>query len=211
MKAVSLKTGLHHKQQGALILVTLIILLVVSLLGMSSVDSTGLEMQMSSNSRLQQQTFEAAEYTLSWVENNLATTGYFSLASVTNDTDPAGGEDGVCGTACFTSACTNGYCFNGTYAPGALWDTCALSVPATEPNADAALWADGSGKHRTLAIPNTSITAKYIIEFGCYTAKDPAQDINLVGNQARVYKITAYVVGEGGGARVMLRSAVADI
>lgn len=210
MKAVSLETGLLHKQKGALILVTLIILLVVSLLGMSSVDSTGLEMQMSSNSRLQQQTFEAAEYTLSWVENNLATTGYFSKASVTNNTDDTASE-GFCGTACFSSACTNGYCFNGTYTPGSLWSACTLGVPATEPNADAALWADGSGKHRTLAIPNTTITAKYIIEFACYTAKDPAQDINLVGNQARVYKITAYVVGEGGGARVMLRSAVADI
>jgi len=199
MKMLNLETGSYKKQQGALILVTLIILLVISMLGMSAVDSTGLEMQMSSNSRLQQQTFEAAEYTLSWVENNLATTGYFSKASITNNTNDTAGE-GFCGTVCFSSACTNGYCFNGTYTPGALWNTCALGVPATEPNADAGLWADGSGKHRTMAI-----------EFSCYTAKDPAQDINLVGNQARVYKITAYVVGEGGRARVMLRSAVADI
>src|SRR5690606_977331 len=109
--------------RGALILVTLIILLVVTVLGMSSVDSSGLEMQMSSNSRLQQQTFEAAEYTLSWVENNLAQSGYFSLASITNDVAGLGGE-GVCGAICFSGACNNGYCFNGSYSPGAAWSDC---------------------------------------------------------------------------------------
>ena len=64
MKAIRRKAvllgRLPGKQKGALILLTLLILLVISMLGMSSVDSTGLEMKMSSNSREQQQAFEAA-------------------------------------------------------------------------------------------------------------------------------------------------------
>jgi len=203
------QTGFRKSQQGALILVTLLILLIVSMLGMSSVDSTGLEMQMSSNSRLQQQAFEAAEYTLSWVENDLVTRGYFSTSSVTNNVDGDAGEP-ACGALCFTDDCTGGYCFHGTYAPGDLWSACVVGLPAVEPNANAALWADGSGKFLTVVVPNSGVTAKYIIEFMCYTAKDPTKDITEVGNQGRMYRITTYVVGEGGRARVMLRSVVVE-
>lgn len=203
------KAVLRGKQEGALILVTLLILLVVSLLGMSSVDSTGLEMRMSSNSREQQQAFEAAEYTLSWAENNIATTGYFTPSSLTNDVDGDGGAP--CGALCFSSTCTNGYCFNGVYpilTPS--WSTCALSVPATEPYADPAVWATGSGKHRILVIPNTTISAKFIVEFWCYGAPDETQALSLTNN-ARMYRITAYTIGESGRGRVMLRSTVMEL
>lgn len=198
----------RKRQQGALILVTLIILAVVTILGMSSVDSTGLEMQMSSNSRMQQQTFEAAEYALSWVENNIAQAGYFSTPSVTNDVDGDAGE-GMCGAVCFSAACTNGYCFNGVYPPITDYNSCVLGNPAIEPYADPDTWEDGSGMHRTLAIPNSDMTAKYIIEFWCYTAPDPLQALSLT-NKARLYRITTFVEGEGGRARVMLRSMVME-
>ena len=209
MNSSSGKSGLYRRQRGALILVTLLILVIITVLGMAAVDSTGLEMRMSSNSRLQQQTFEAAEYTLSWVENNLAQTGYFSTPSVTNDVDGNGGE-GSCDTVCFSSACENGYCFNGVYNPASAWDTCTLTPSGVEPYANEALWADGSGMHRMLDIQNTDISAKYFIEFWCYTAKNPTLPITDVGNQARLYRITTFVVGEDGRARVMLRSMVME-
>src|SRR5687768_3438849 len=105
MSLFILESSHLHKQKGALLILTLLILLVVSVLGMASIDSTGLEMKMSSNSRAQQQAFEAAEYTLSWVEDDIAANGYFSPASYK-------GESG-CGNVCFSAACTNGYCFSG--------------------------------------------------------------------------------------------------
>ena len=200
---------LPGNQKGALILLTLLILLVISMLGMSSVDSTGLEMKMSSNSREQQQAFEAAEYTLSWVENALATTGYFSTPSVTNDVDGDAGN-GLCGAVCFSSIGTNGYYFNGDitpYSDPGAWDTCALLPPATEPYADPVTWST-SDRHRTLVIPNSDIVAKYIIEYWCYTA--PNAGVLDAANNKRMYRITAYTVGESGRARVMLRSTVME-
>src|SRR5690606_40153641 len=112
-----------------------------------------------------------------------------------------------CGAVCFSSACTNGYCFDGSGADE--YATCKLNHSATEPYESAALWADGSGKYQTLAVPNTTITARYIIEFRCYTAKDPTVDISSLNN-APMYRITAYVIGEGGRARAMLRSTVKE-
>ncbi len=201
MRDYVIKQGFRRHQRGALIIVTLLILLVVSMLGMATMDTTGLEMQMSSNSRAQQQAFEAAEYTLSWVENNLESTGYFDDISL--------GNTAGCGSVCFSSACTNGYCFHGTGA-GVDYNTCKLNPPVDEPYTQSSLWADGSGKYRTLSVPNTSITAKYIIEYWCYTAREEAFLI-AEGNSARLYRITTYVVGEGGRARVMLRSSVKQL
>lgn len=195
-------------QRGALLLATLLILMVISILAMSSVDTTGLEMQMSSNSRLQQQTFEAAEYTLSWAENSIKAGGYFTDASLTNDVSNAAGN-GACGTTCFSSACTNGYCFNGNYAPGDDWDECELTIPATEPYADPDIWEDDSDKHQTLTIPNSTMTAKYIVEFMCYTARDTTMPMDD-DNHTPMYRVTAFVVSEGSRARVMLRSTVKE-
>lgn len=189
------------RQKGVLMVVTLIMLLVITMLGMATVDTSGLEMRMASNSRQQQQVFEAAEYTLSWVENNIRTNGYFSDTQLGNTS---------CGSTCFSSACTNGYCFNGTYNTSTL--ACTLTVPATEPAANAAIWTTGSGKHRTLVIPNTGLTTKYIIEHWCFTSRDSSlpKDTNNALN-AHVYRITALATGEDGRARVMLRSTIRAI
>ena len=188
------------RQRGALMVATLLILLVISLLGMASVDSTGLEMKMSSNSRVQQQVFEAAEYTLSWVENNMAATGYYK--------DPLQiGNQAGCGSTCFTSTCTNGYCFAGNSANVSSFASCAIGSFATDPSADSTLWATGSGRYKTLAIPGTNLTTKYIIEYRCFTAKDPA-GIASASNYAHMYRITTLATGEDGRSRVMLRSAV---
>jgi len=197
-------TGKLHvtprRQRGSLMLVTLVILAIVTILGISTMDSTGMEMQMSSNSRTYQEAFEAAEYVLSWVEANVAAAGYFSTNSLANTT-PA------CGAVCFSTACTNGYCFNGTNPNNTT--TCKLNAPTTQPYQDATLWST-STKHRTLSVPNTSITAKYIIEYRCYTSRDPALPYSAA-NSARMFRITTYVVGEGGRARIMLRSTIKEV
>jgi type IV pilus assembly protein PilX len=188
----------RNKERGALLILTLLILLVVSMLGMAAIDSTGLEMKMASNSRLQQEAFEAAEYTLSWVENDMATTGYFSTTSITN----AAG----CGNVCFVpNTCTKGYCFYGTDA--GTYDTCTTTV--AEPFTDSTIWSTAT-KHKTLSIPNSDITAKYIIEFWCYIAKNKTAEMTSAATSARVYRITAYAVGEGGKARAMLRSTIRE-
>jgi type IV pilus assembly protein PilX len=196
MRNTERKLPQSRKEQGALIILTLLILMVVSMLGMASIDSTGLEMKMSSNSRNQQMAFEAAEYTLSWVENDLAESGYFSTESITNGSS--------CGAVCFSSSCTNGYCFTGI-SPDS-WSACQVGAGATEPYEDEATWS-AAASHRTLNIPNSDITAKYIIEFWCYASRVPGEELSDL-NKTPVYRITAYTEGEGGKARAMLRSTV---
>lgn len=193
-------------QRGALMVLVLLVLLVVSLLGMSTMDATGLEMQMSSNSREQQQVFEAAEYALSWVENEIQTNG-FSDNSLMNS---------GCGAVCFDATCSNGYCFDNlgdlSNVPTVV-ASCQLGSPAQEVYESPAIWdddvADGS-HHQVLAIPGTGLVAKYIVEFRCYAALDPSMPFDPGSNYVPVYRITAFVTGESGRTRVMLRSTMKD-
>lgn len=191
----SMKT--RQNQNGALLVITLIMLVIISMLGMSTMGTTGLEMQMSNNSRNQQASFEAAEYTLSWVENNIQETS-FTNANLTNSN---------CGAICFDDTCTGGYCFRGVDADS--WNQCEIDDSDPDPYTEVDIW-DDSSYHRTLTIPNTSITAKYIIEFRCYTSLDPTLEMDVT-NFTRVFRITAYTVGEGGRARTMLRSTMKEL
>jgi len=186
-----------QRQSGAIIVLTLFVLLVVTMLGMATMDTTGMEMRMASNSSDQQAAFEAAEYTLSFVENNILTNG-FSADSLANNS---------CGTVCFEPTCSNGYCFDGNDPND--WALCQLDVDPTQVYEDSTLWANGSGRHLTLAVPGTAMTAKYIIEYLCYTADDPTAAMDIANN-ARMFRITAYVIGENGRSRVMIRSVIKE-
>lgn len=185
------------KQKGALMVVVLIMLVIISMLGMSTIGTSSLEMQMSNNSRDQQASFEAAEYTLSWVENEIQTSS-FTNANLTNSN---------CGSICFDDTCSGGYCFRGDDADS--WNQCEIDDSNPDPYTEESLWTD-STKHMTLAIPNTTITAKYIIEFRCYTALDPTLEMDVT-NFTRVYRINAYTVGQSGRARTMLRSTLKEL
>lgn len=194
-------------QRGALMVLVLLILLVVSMLGMSTMDATGLEMQMSSNSREYQQAFEAAEYTLSWVENRVQS-GDITDSSLLND--------GACGATCFDAQCSGGYCFDNLGDPTNVPtdpNSCQLGLPATEAYESEDVWDDdvSDGRHhQVLDVPSTDLEARYIIEFRCYTSKDPAEAFDPAGEVSRVYRITALVVGNSGRTRVMLRSTMKD-
>lgn len=198
MKRFPHRAGLPRRQGGALIVVTLVILLVVSMLGMATMDTSGLEMRMASNSRDQQQAFEAAEYTLSWVQNDI--TGRFTDSQIGNAPD--------CGSVCFESTCSGGYCFQGESPTNPA--TCELDAPADDIHTEAALWEAGSGRHQTLTVPDIGVTARYIVEYRCYTALDPAQEFDDETNYARMFRITAYVVGPAGRGRSMLRAVIKD-
>jgi type IV pilus assembly protein PilX len=185
------------KQRGALLLVVLVMLVIISMLGMSTMGTSSLEMQMSNNSRTQQASFEAAEYTLSWVENNIQNTSV-SNANLTNNN---------CGSICFDSTCSGGFCFRGDDADS--WNQCEIDDSNPDPYTQESIWTT-SANHMTLTIPNTNITAKYIIEFRCYTALDPTLEMDVT-NFTRVFRINAYTVGEGGRSRTMLRSTMKEL
>src|SRR3990170_55026 len=94
--------GLPLKERGALLIVVLFILLVTTILGLSAMDATGLEMQMSSNSREQLVMLEAAEHAVAQVAKQISALDGFTDNSLTNND---------CGNLCFDENCTGGYCF----------------------------------------------------------------------------------------------------
>lgn len=184
-------------QHGSLLVLTLLMLLIISFLGISAMNTTGMEMQMSSNNLSQQMAFEGAEYTLSQVENNIKTSP-FSHDSIINNSM-------TCGSTCFDASCSAGYCFDGT-APGD-WQHCTLNTPANEVYESAALWADGMPTYQLLTLPDASITAKYIIEFRCFTSLDHSLAMSA-SNLAWIFRITAFTYSENNKARSLLRSTL---
>jgi type IV pilus assembly protein PilX len=62
---------IHKKQSGAALVVSLLILLVMTLIGVSSMQTTTMEEKMASNTREHQQAFEAAEAALRAAEKHI--------------------------------------------------------------------------------------------------------------------------------------------
>ena len=95
------------RERGSILIVSLGLLAILTLIGLSGANTTTLEERMSGNFRDQQVAFQSAEAVLadaeSWIEAN-------DLATIT-------GPDTACiAGQCFDSNCTNGLCFNGTQA-----------------------------------------------------------------------------------------------
>jgi type IV pilus assembly protein PilX len=187
------------KERGVLLIVVLLILLVTTILGVSAMKASGLEMQMSSNSREQLTTLEAAEYVIGQVTSEIHTVGGFSNNSLAN---------ADCGNLCFNETCSGGYCFFGAAVSDPLsWQACSVGLPALEPSRDPAVWAEGSGRHNTLSIPDSDVVAKYIIEFRCYAAIDDAVAMDAA-NHTHLYRITTLVSSTSGRSAVMLRVTI---
>lgn len=191
------------RQRGAILVVSLIMLLVLTVLGVSSMEGTGLEMKMASNNRDRQVAMQAAEAALTTAENYIQTNG-FALSDLQN---------GCSGASCFESTCADGLCFNGSYASTDKDFECTLAPPAIDVWEDPALdvW-NNAAKHVSVSIPPLKNDAKYIIEFLCYMDSGNGQYLSDVasgsggGNGARLYRISALGTGDTGRARVLLQS-----
>lgn len=91
------------KQSGAVLFVSLILLLIMTLLGIAGMQTTILEEKMAGNYRDQTIAFQAAESTLRDAEKDIRSTRISGLTQM-------------------TSSCTNGLCYdNGNSIPG-IWD-----------------------------------------------------------------------------------------
>lgn len=93
-----------HAQQGVVLVVALILLLILTLLGLASVQSTSLQEKMAGNQRSQQLAFEAAEAALRQGEISLAglatlppfdgsTLGYYAVSTDSSGNNLAAGAD----------------------------------------------------------------------------------------------------------------------
>jgi type IV pilus assembly protein PilX len=93
----------HHVQRGAVLVISLIMLLVLTLIGITGMQSTVLEEKMAGNYRDKNLAFQAAESALRDAENDIRTSGRVSGAT---------GMD---------ASCTNGLCYSGGNDIATIW------------------------------------------------------------------------------------------
>jgi type IV pilus assembly protein PilX len=193
---IQITAGDWNAQRGAVLVVALILLLVLTLIGVTTMESTGMEMKMANQSRERLIATQAAEAGLRAAENYIETTG-FSDAELSNTSCTTG--------QCFRSDCAGGgYCFNGANATNLTGCTLApLATPVWE-NATLNVWSSNT-RHQTLAAPNIDATVKYIVEFLCYIPNS-ASDTLSAANANLLFRITSLAQTKTGKSRVMLQS-----
>ncbi|KEQ15016.1 pilus assembly PilX family protein [Endozoicomonas numazuensis] len=173
-------------QPGSVLLVSLVLLLILTVAGITSIRMTSLEEKMTGNFRNEQLAFHSAEVGVleaeSYVENTV-----FSLSN-------------------FDSGCSNGLCFSGSNSI----DVGTCENGTAKPWEDESVWTT-STKHRTTVINLAGISAqaKYIVEFRCYLPKEsdgPIPDPASFTDWAQFYRITVLATGGSTDARVMLQT-----
>ncbi|KEI72843.1 pilus assembly PilX family protein [Endozoicomonas elysicola] len=174
-------------ERGSVLLVSLVMLLVITVAGLTAVKMATLEEKMSGNYQDQQMALYAAEAALKEAENFIANNA-LTLSG-------------------FNVDCDNGYCFSGSD----IDDIGSCDPGVSEPWQTGTVWSD-SNQHRvtTISISGISAQAKYIIEFRCYIAKEapgPLPDPANRGDWAQFYRITALATGGSNDSRVMLQSS----
>lgn len=197
-------------QQGSVLIVALIVLMVLSTIGLSGAGSTTIEERMAGNFRDQRVAFEAAESALAagerWVEEN--------------DIGPISTGVGACvGTQCFEPTCADGLCFNGVTGSGS-YPTCSHQAPASP------VWSrvnalnvwDDTSKHRVAdasgQLSNSRGGARFIVEFLCFVQLDESQPIlaephgsaAFFDKYAEMYRITAMGIGATPNSRSLVQS-----
>jgi type IV pilus assembly protein PilX len=206
LKSLNLKV-----QQGATLIVSLVILAVITLLGVASMRSSNLELKMAASARDRSVAFQAAESALGSIERSLVALNY-----------PVSAFDSNCtGNLCFKADCSNGQCFIGEFDSTQSRKNCRLADPD---NLQREAWKTGThwttnGKHKVLqGVPKTDekspdVTVKYMLEFLCFTPIDNSEVMGASGAEVKqqeadvpLYRITVLASGESNRSSVMLQS-----
>lgn len=110
--------GMHGRQKGFALVVSLLILVVLTLLGVSMFGNVGLQQRMASNTREKSRAFEAAQAALQYAQWWL-TQGSNATHGVTCPTGTASSTPVVCTTA-LVNPTTVPWAFSNQYSGGAL-------------------------------------------------------------------------------------------
>lgn len=207
-------------QRGVVLVVCLVLLAVVTLLGLTTMRSSGLGMKMVSGMSDRSLAFETAEQTLRAAEIWLDETSLTGIASY---------HDSCAGSNCFNDSCDNGLCV--FYNPGDPFTSAQegyecndkLQPVANSPwrwsgsdaDPEPNLWLYND-KHKTVAAthPDVSVDPKYIIEFLCYGDKPSSGQVcdgatgpaDVYDRCAPQFRITALATGLNNNTKVMLQS-----
>ncbi len=200
-----------RRQRGVVLIVCLVLLAVVTILGLSTMSGSGLELKMSAGFRDRSVAFEAAEETLrvaeQWLDDTTLNDDNYYASCAGND--------------CFSATCDDGLCaFYDAGDPfdiGVTREDCGAKIEppdnpvwrwagaAGEPN----LWLDNNKSVRvTPTHPQVSEDSRYIIEFMCYVNRVPANQCTAANpaNCVPQFRITALARGLTNNSIVMLQS-----
>lgn len=196
----------RRRQSGAALIVSLIILAIVTILGVTSMQSSNTELKLTASMRDRGVAFEAAEAALAVIEQNLA------------DNPPSRSEllSTCSGTGCFNNTCAGGRCFGGKYLLSDAEYYCEVADYA-DSSARIEYWSDPTldvwntaNRHRTISVDSVKTKVKYIVEFLCYVPRDDmtpfSEEEGEDNNGAPLFRITALAEGNGGRASVALQS-----
>ena len=192
---------IYQRQNGNVLVVTLVLLLVFTILGLASIGDVSLNERIATNYRDKNVSFQAAEAALREGEEKA-----FELAG---DHQWESFQSSCSGDDCFTSICNKGLCFNGTFDSAS---DCTAQPPSIGLWEDASTWtASDVAAVSTQSFPLLSDNPRYIIEFMCFVPADPENNPNPVTSYPGVdwsymYRITAYSVGETGSSKVAVQS-----
>lgn len=196
----------YANQSGAALIVSLIILAVVTILGITSMQGSNTELKLAASMRDRGVAFEAAEAALAIIETQLADDPPSRMELLSNCT----------GSKCFNATCNEGLCFDGDYLLSYSEYECQIANYAgTTKRVD--FWSNktldvwkNAARHKTLLVDGVKTKVKYITEFLCYVARDentPFTELpNENNNGAPLFRVTVMAKGNGNRASVALQS-----
>ncbi len=194
------------RQAGTALIVSLIILAVVTLLGVTSMQSSNTDLKLAASMRDRGVAFEAAEAALAVVEKNLADDPPSRLKLLST----------CSGADCYNKTCQSGLCFDGDYLLSYSEYECQVADYA-DSSRRVNFWSDATlkvfqttGRHKTMKIDSVKTDVKYIVEFLCFVARDEATPFTELANEnnngAPLFRVTVLAEGNGGRASVALQS-----
>ncbi len=174
------------RQKGSVLLVSLMILLILTIAGLTVINSSSIEGKVTGQFMDHQVAFNVGEAALLAVENWVEATALDVTA--------------------FTSACTKGLCFNGS--DPAVISTCDANP--SFPWKDSVLWNDDA---RAGVLPVTLdgvvFNTRYLVEFRCYLPREspgPDSDPANSNDWAQLFRISVLANGNVDTTQVMLQS-----
>ena len=194
-----------NQQGGNTLIISLVLLLTLTIVGVSSTTGVSLNQRMASNFRDSDLAFQAAEAALTEGER-LA----LRVAEAFNQTTLAH-IGPTCGTAdCFQPGCVDGLCFDGSYDPVA---TCDLQAPHPNPATDEETWTtDGVFRESAVNYPGLVERPKFIVEFLCYIpVVDPVPAFPGQydpGSYRMHFRVSSYAIGASGNSEIVLQSTL---
>ncbi|MDP0561291.1 MAG: PilX N-terminal domain-containing pilus assembly protein [Candidatus Endonucleobacter sp. (ex Gigantidas childressi)] len=174
------------KQHGSVLFMSLVFLLILTIVGVTAINSSSIEEKIAGNYNNQQLAFYAAEATLLEAEKYISETNL----DVTE----------------FTSECNQGLCFSGSHVN----DAASCSANSVSPWREKDLWSNSSRvKKVEMNFGGILFNGWYIIEFRCYLPKDHdglKPDITNINDWSQFFRITVKASGASKSARAMLQS-----